>query len=108
MSAVFHPTGRRQVPALGPRSRLGGIMLEADIAMGSSAIFLSGVDAANSRVRGLLRASLESNPASRVLGVAPDSGTELTGLNELIDGVGFPVAVPATALIAVERSGAAT
>lgn len=132
MPLTFHPTGHRQMPALGPRSRLGGIMLEAVIAMGVIAIFLSGVYAANSRVWGLLRASLESNAASRVLngraeqlrgskweqvtdaaylassvlGVAPDSGSELAGLNEAIDVVGFPAAVPAPAPIAVARDSA--
>ena len=104
-------------------------MLEAVIAMGVIAIFLSGVYAANSRVWGLLRASLESNAASRVLNgraeqlraskweqvtdpahlatgilaVAPDSGGELGGLNETIDVVAYPTPSPDPAPIRVTR-----
>ena len=134
MPFTFHPTGHRKMPALGSCSRCGGIMLEAVIAMGVIAIFLSGVYAANSRVWGLLRASLESNAASRVLngraeqlrgskweqvtdpgylagsvlGVPPDSGSELAGLNEVIDVIGFPAPVPVPAPIAVARDSAGT
>ena len=117
------------MPACGSRSCRGGIMLETMIAMGVIVIFLSGVYASNSRVWGLLRSSLESNAASRllngraeqlrgstwaqvtdsgflamsVLSVAPDSGGELSALNEVIDVIAFPPPTPAPAPIEVAR-----
>lgn len=132
MSVNIHPTGYRKMPALGPRSRLGGIMLEAVIAMGVIAVFLSGIYAANSRVWGLLRASLESNAASRVLNgraeqlraakweqvtdsswlasgvfsVPPDSGSELGNLNETIDVIAYPTPTPNPAPIQLTRDSA--
>ena len=122
------------MPALRSRFRAGAIMLETIIAMGVIAIFLSGVYAANSRVWGLLRASLESNAASRVLNgraeqlrgskweqvtdpgylasgvlaVAPDSGGDLAGLNEVIDVIGYPAPSPVPAPIAVARDSVGT
>jgi hypothetical protein len=131
---MIHPADSRQMRALRSRSRVGAILLETIIAMGVIAIFLSGVYAANSRVWGLLRASLESNAASRVINgraeqlrglkweqvtdpgvlavevfaVAPDSGGELAALNEVIDVIGYPSPSPVPAPISVVRDSSGT
>jgi hypothetical protein len=109
-------------------------MLETVIAMGVMAIFLSGVFAVNSRVWSMLRSSLESNAATRVLngraeqlraskweqvtdpahlattilGAAPDSGEELGGLMETIHVIAYPIPAPVPAPIEVTRDSAGT
>ena len=99
------------------------------MAMAVVAVFLTGMYAANARVWGLLRASLESNAASRVLNgraeqiragtwsqvttaaymsgsvfsVAPDSAGELGSLNETINIKAYPTPSPNPAQIQVTR-----
>ncbi len=93
-------------------------------------VFLTGQYAASSRVWGLLRASLESNAASRVLNgraeqiraatwaqitssdflntsvlsVAPDAGGDLGALNETIDVIAYPTPSPNPAALQITRN----
>lgn len=105
-------------------------MLEAMIAMAIIVVFVAGMYATNARVWILLRSSLESNAASRVLNgraeqlrastwdqmttstflatsvlsVAPDSAGDLGGLVETIDMRAYPTPSPNPAPIRVYRN----
>lgn len=124
--ALSHP---REMPRLRRRSRLGGALLETMMAMAVVSVFLTGMYAANARVWSLLRASLESNAANRVvngraeqlrastwdqvtsetyisgnvLSVAPDTGSELGVLTETINVIAYPEPSPVPEPITVTR-----
>lgn len=106
------------------------MLLETMIAMGIVAVFLTGQYSANLRVWSLLRASLESNAASRVLNgrteqiraatwdqitnaaflntsvlsVAPDAAGDLGALNETIDVIAYPTPSPNPTALRVTRN----
>lgn len=112
------------------RSRLGAMLIETTMAMAVVAIFLSGQYATNSRVWGMLRSSLESNAASRVLNgraeqiraatwdqitsadflntsvlsVAPDSGGDIGSLTETIDVIAYPTPSPNPVPLRITRN----
>jgi len=120
----------RRLPRLRPLSQIGATMIEAMMAMAVIALFLAGEYAANARVWSLVRASLESNAASRVLNgraeqlrastwdqitsntfitgsilsVAPDVGGDLGGLVETIYITAYPTPSPEPAPVRITRS----
>jgi len=118
-------------------SRSGGTLIESLIALSILVILLAGSYAANGHVWGLLRSSLESIGANRVLNsraeqlraatwnqftdaaylrdavfaVAPDAASDLGGLLETIDVSAYPVPTLNPAPLQVQRNnttGAAT
>ena len=118
-----------RLPHSGVRSCVGAMLLETVMAMAIIAIFLTGQYTANMHVWRLLRESLESNGASRVLNgraeqiraatwdqitdanflatsvlsIAPDVADELGELTETIDVIAYPTPSPNPSALKVTR-----
>lgn len=118
------------IPGLRRRSRLGAALIETMMSMTIIALFLTGIYVANARVWSLLRSSLESNAASRVLNgraeqiragtwsqvttadylantvfaAAPDAAGDLAALTETINIMAYPTPSPNPAQIQVTRN----
>ena len=127
INTVSYPVG---LPGLRQRSRLGAALIETAMAMSIIAVFLTGMYASNARVWSLLRSSLESNAACRVLNgraeqiragtwsqvttsdflantvlaVAPDAGGDLGSLVETANIMAYPTPSPNPTQIRVTRT----